>query len=421
MKPHRPVYVLGGAHTPFIGKFHPDFIWKGHPEFGKRENPTIEQHLTRAVREALEHTRVPAEAIEKGVVGNFVAECFVNQGHLGAMAARIDPAFRGKPFHRVEGACASGGLAVLAGVEAIQSGYDVVLCAGAEVQTTMSAKDGADCLARAAHYQSERAIDPFTFPCLFARRTKIARQHLGITEADQARVVAKAYANAAKNPFAHMRTVTMPFERAATASDKNPLFLEHPEYREYLKVSDCSQVSDGASALVLVSEAGLRKVGRRHAHGTTELLAWGHACGPLGQVDDLTELGITRLAAAEAYRDAELTPADVGVAEVHDCFSVTEILMYEALGFARKGEGAALARDGTTTLGGRLPVNTGGGLMAFGHPVGATGVKQVIELQRQLTGQAGDYQVAAHPTVGLAANMGGDDRTSVVTCWRRAD
>jgi len=421
MKPHRPVYALGGAHTPFIGKFHPDFIWKGHPDFGKRQNPNLEQHLTRAVRDALEATRVPAEAIEKGVVGNFVAECFVQQGHLGALAARIDPAFRGKPFHRVEGACASGGLAVLAAVEAIQAGYDVVLATGVEVQTTVNAKDGADYLARAAHYPSERGIDPFTFPCLFARRTKIAREHLGVTEADQARVVAKAYANAAKNPFAHMRTVSMPFEKAAKASDQNPLFLEHAEYREFLKVSDCSQVSDGASALLLVSEAGLRKVGRRGAAGATELLGWGHACGPLGQVDDLTELGITRLAATEAYRDADVKPAEVGVAEVHDCFSVTEILMYEALGFAKKGQGAALARDGSTTLTGRIPVNTGGGLMAFGHPVGATGVKQVIELQRQLTGHAGDYQVAAHPTVGLAANMGGDDRTSVVTIWRRAE
>jgi acetyl-CoA acyltransferase len=337
------------------------------------------------------------------------------------MVARVDPAFDGKPFARLEGACASGGLAVLAGVESIQAGYDVVLACGAEVQTTCNAKDGADFLARAAHYATERSMDPFTFPCLFARRTKVAREQLGITEEDQARVVVKAYANGAKNPYAHMRAVPMPFENAASASDSNPQFLENAEFRDFLKVSDCSQVSDGGSALVLVSEAGLRKVGRTNAHGAAELLSWGHACGPLGRVADLTELGITKLAANEAYRDAELTAADIQVAEVHDCFSVTEILMYEALGFAEKGEGAALARDGSTTLTGRLPVNTGGGLMAFGHPVGATGVKQVVEIQRQLTGQAGDYQVASHPTVGITANMGGDDRTTVVTILRRAE
>jgi len=270
-------------------------------------------------------------------------------------------------------------------------------------------------------FTGQTDIDPFTFPCLFARRTKVARAELGVTEADQAHVVAKAYANAAKNPCAHMRAVSMPFEKAAAASDANPVFLENAEFRDFLKVSDCSQVSDGGSALVLVSEAGLRKAGRTDAHGAAELLGWGQACGPLGQVDDLSELSITKQAAAEAYRDTGLAAADMQVAEVHDCFSVTEILMYEALGFADKGGGAALAREGATTLEGRIPVNTGGGLMAFGHPVGATGVKQVIEIQRQLTGQAGDYQVASHPTTGITANMGGDDRTTVVTILRRAE
>jgi acetyl-CoA acyltransferase len=421
MKPHRRVFVLGGAHTTFIGKFHPDFIWKKHPDFGKRENPTIEEHLTGAITQALEATKVPAEAIEKGFVGNFVGECFVNQGHLGAMMARAHPSFSGKPFARLEGACASGGLAVLAGVESIQAGYDVVCVAGAEVQTTYNAQDGADFLARASHYALERGIDPFTFPCLFARRTKVARAELGITEADQAKVVVKAYDNAAKNPKAHMGSVKMTLENASAASDKNPNFLANEEFNPFLKVSDCSQVSDGGSALVLVSEEGLRKAGRSDAAGAVELLGYGHACGPLGDVGDLTELAITKQAANEAYASAGVSASDVGVAEVHDCFSITEILMYEALGFAAKGAGAQLAREGATTLTGRIPVNTGGGLMAFGHPVGATGVKQIVEIQRQLTGTAGDYQVAAHPTLGVTANMGGDDRTSVVTVLRRAE
>ncbi|MCI0343159.1 MAG: hypothetical protein L0216_18775 [Planctomycetales bacterium] len=419
MKPARRVFVLGGAHTPFIGKFHPDFIWKGHPEFGKRTNPTLEQHLRTAVRKALDATRVPAEAIEKGFVGNFVGEIFVKQGHLGSLLVREDAAFRGKPFTRVEGACASGGLALASGVDAIAAGYDVVLVSGAEVQTTMSAKDGADALAVAAHYESERALDPFTFPCLFARRTKVAREKLGISEEDQARVVVKAYENGAKNPNAHMNAVKMPLENASKASDKNPLFLENKEYRDFLKVSDCSQVSDGASALVLVSEAGLRKVGRTSPAGAVELLAYGHATGPLGQVEDLSELTTTKAAAAVAYRDSGVKPAEIQVAEVHDCFSVTEILMYEAIGLAEKGKGFRLAREGTTRIGGKLPVNTGGGLMAFGHPVGATGVKQALEISRQLTGQCGDYQVRPEPRVGLAANMGGDDRTAVVTVFRR--
>jgi acetyl-CoA acyltransferase len=339
MKPHRRVFVLGGAHTTFIGKFHPDFIWKKHPDFGKRENPTIEEHLTGAITQALEATKVPAEAIEKGFVGNFVGECFVNQGHLGAMMARAHPSFSGKPFARLEGACASGGLAVLAGVESIQAGYDVVCVAGAEVQTTYNAQDGADFLARASHYALERGIDPFTFPCLFARRTKIARAELGITEEDQAKVVVKAYENAAKNPKAHMGSVTMTLENASAASDKNPNFLANEEFNPFLKVSDCSQVSDGGSALVLVSEAGLRKVGRTEAAGAVELLGYGHACGPLGDVGDLTELAITKQAANEAYASAGVSASDVGVAEVHDCFSITEILCTRRSASPRRAKG----------------------------------------------------------------------------------
>lgn len=419
MKPTRRLFVLGGAHTTYLGKFHPDFIWKGHPDFGKRQNPTLEQHLVGAVREALKVTGVPAEAIERGTVGNFVGEIFSKQGHLGSLLVRADRAFRGKPFARLEGACASGGLAFASGCDAVAAGADVVLVAGVEVQTTMSAKDGADALARAAHYETERAIDPFTFPCLFARRTKHARERLGITEADTARVVVKAYANAAKNPHAHMRTVAMPFERASQASDANPKFLENPEWKDFLKVSDCSQVSDGASALVLVSEKGLAKVGRRDAAGAVEVLAYDIATGALGEVEDPTELTNTKTAAARAFRDAGIRAGEIGVAEVHDCFSITEILMYEALGLAEKGKGAELARTGATGLEGKIPVNTGGGLMAFGHPVGATGVKQVIELWKQCTGRAGAYQVRGTPAVGVAANMGGDDRTAVVTVLRR--
>ena len=125
MKPSRSVYVAGGAITPFIGKFHPDFIWKGHPEFGKKENPTIEAMIHQVAQQTLADTDVDGALIDRGVIGNFVGECFVNQGHLGAMLAAADPGFHGKPFHRVEGACASGGLALFSGIEAIACGGGV--------------------------------------------------------------------------------------------------------------------------------------------------------------------------------------------------------------------------------------------------------------------------------------------------------
>jgi acetyl-CoA acyltransferase len=417
MKPGRRVFILGGAHSGFIGKFHPDFIWKGHPDFGKRNNPTLDEHIKVAALGALQATGVPASAVQKGYVGNFTGELFVKQGHLGAVLAGVHPDFALKPFSRLEGACASGGLALVAGVDAIAAGSDVVLVVGAEVQTTVNAAEGADYLARAAHYATQRSIDPFTFPCMFARRAKAYRETYGLSEQDLARVVVKAYDNASRNPHAHMHAYKMTLESASTASDRNPLFIENPAYHDWLKVSDCSQVSDGASAVVLVSEAGMQKLGKKLADAS-ELLAYGHAVAPLEGMADPLFMHTAHAAAQEAYRDSGLGARDMGVAEVHDCFSITELELYEALDFAAKGHAIGLVKDGTVLLGGKLPVNTGGGLMAFGHPVGATGVKQVLEIYKQQKGQAGAYQMPSRPAHGITANVGGDDRTAVVTVLR---
>ncbi len=137
MKPVRPVYVVGGMSTSFIGKGHPDFVWKGHPDFGKRENPTLEDHLTAAILGTLAETGVAAEQLDRGFVGNFAGETFSSQGHLGAMAVRAHPALHNKPWYRFEAACASGGVAMASAVDALQGGADVVMVVGAEVQTTV--------------------------------------------------------------------------------------------------------------------------------------------------------------------------------------------------------------------------------------------------------------------------------------------
>ena len=168
----RRVFVAGGAITPFLGKGHPDFIWKRHPDFGQRENPTLREHLTSAVTQAAENVGADLAVVDKAYVANFVGELFINQGHLGAALAGVHPALALKPTMRVEGACASGGLAMSCGVDAIRAGSDVVLVTGVEVQTTASARTGGDYLARAADYERQRGIDDFTFPALFARRTK---------------------------------------------------------------------------------------------------------------------------------------------------------------------------------------------------------------------------------------------------------
>lgn len=412
MKPLKRIFVVGGELTTFIGKGHPDFVWKKHPDFGKRENPTLEAYLSQAINGALEKTGVDAEAIDRGFVGNFAGELFNSQGHLGAMAVRANEKLVGKPFTRLEGACASGGLAILSAMDALHAGSDVVMAVGAEVQTTVSAREGAGFLARASHWEEERSIDEFTFPAMFARRAKHYKEAFGVTDEDIAHVTVKAYENANKNPKAHMSKVSWDLESASKPGDRNPAFLGNEELKPHLKVSDCSQVSDGGAAVILATEEGLKKLGKK-PEDCIEVLAYAQATSPLGQVKDYTVLDNTKMAADQVYADAGITPEQVQVAEVHDCFAVTELLMYEALGFAEKGKGAELARAGETGLTGKIPVNTGGGLLAFGHPVGATGVKQLLEVYRQMKGQCGDYQLAERPEIGLTANMGGDDRTTV--------
>ena len=401
-------FIVGGANTNFIGKSHPDFIWKKHPDFGKKENPTWEELLQEAVDGLISETGVNPEDIDKLFLGNFTGELFVNQGHMGAALVGTHPAFANKPSMRVEGACASGGLAIMAALDSIAAGADMVLVAGVEVQTTVSARDGGDFLARASHYSRQRSIDDFTFPALFGRRSKAYREAFGV-DADAIDAVSiKAYANANKNPKAHMKAVKMDAESAANS----PIFLSNEEYKPFVKISDCSQVSDGASALLLVSEAGLAKLGKSIAEAV-EVVGRGHSVASLYEDGDLTRLTTSADAVAKAYSEAGVSANEIDIAEVHDCFAITEVMMYEAAGFAAPGKGGELAASGETGINGRIPVNTGGGLIGFGHPVGATGVKQALEIFRQMKGQCGDYQVPFTPKYGLTINMGGDDKTVV--------
>lgn len=415
----RRTYVIGGHITPFIGKKHPDFVWKRHPDFGKRENPTLEDYVREAVQGALKATGTPASAVQKAWIGNFVGELFSNQGHLGAAVVGADPDLLYKPVMRVEGACASGGLAFASAVESIQAGTDVALVVGVEVQTTQSARIGGDYLARASHYARQREIDDFTFPALFAARAKAYRAEHGTTEEDIAHVSVKAYDNAHRNPLAHMKAVPMDLATASSASDANPAFLTNEELAPYIKVSDCSQVSDGGAGLVVVSEEGLARLGKSRSDAI-ELTGLAHATANLWADSDPLSLLTSKHAIAQAMGSAGVAIGDVNVAEVHDCFTITELLMMEALGYAAPGQAAAMVKEGRTAIDGDLPINTGGGLVGFGHPVGATGVKQVLEIWRQMKGQCGDYQIADTPSVGMTVNMGGDDKTVVCGVFRNA-
>lgn len=416
MKPVRETFIAGVKITPFIGKGSPDFITRGHPDFGKKENPTLEEQMALAVNGLFRELGVDPKLVQRCYVGNFAGELFSNQGHLGAMVGRVEPALAGVGSARVEAACASGGVALVSGVEAIAAGLDVVLVTGAEVQTTVRAREGADFLARAAHYAIERPIDDFTFPAVFARRMKAYHEAHGTDLGEFAHFTVKAFENAAKNPLAHMREAKTSFEQASTAGDHNPNFLANEELKTFLKVSDCSQVTDGAAALLLVSKEGLAKIGKTPAD-CVKIRSYGFVTNPLAEVKNLLEFESARQSFAESLGDGGAKLEDVGVAEVHDCFTIAECLMMEALGVAPAGRGIEAVKEGKTTLEGDLPVNTGGGLVGFGHPVGATGVKQAAEIYRQMKGECGDYQLKSRPALGLMANMGGDDRTCVTALF----
>lgn len=418
MVPRRRVFIVGGALTPFIGKFHPDFIWKGHKDFGTRENPSIEEHLTRAITDAFADAKIKGDEIERAYIGNFAGGLFANQLHMGSLAARV-PGLDGKPISRVEGACASGSMAIVSAIESLQAGHDIALAAGAEIQTTRNAKDGAEYLARASHYETERDLDAFAFPALFARRAQAYFGQYNLGHEDLGHVVMKAFSNANKNPNAHMHTVEVDWETATTANKRNAEFLSNPEFREYLRVLECSPVSDGGAAVVLATEEGLRKLGKT-TEGLTEITSWSQRTGALGRTPERTRLVEAGKAAREAMADANVQLEDIGVAEVHDCFAIAEVLMMEAIGLAPEGQGIVPIKDGVTAIDGRLPVNTGGGLIGFGHPIGATGIKQVLEVQRQLDRECGAYQIAQDATHGLTVNMGGDDRTVVSMVLRKA-
>jgi acetyl-CoA acetyltransferase len=408
-----PVYILGGGRTDFKRNL-------------KKEGKTIRDLITEAGRKAIADAKIDAGEIEAATVGNFNAGQFTKQLHLGAFVPEIDPKLHGIPTMHTEAACASGALAVMLGSQWIMGGlHDAVLVVGAEQQKTMSSLDGSDVLGAAADYHIEKPeYGDFMFPKLFGRIAQIYIEKYGASENALAWVAFKNYAHARLNPLAQMRQADLTYDAASQVSDKNPSVAPP------LKVSDCSQITDGAAALVLVSEKYLAKHGL-DKNKLPRLLGFGLATDYLAlEKKDAPTFSTARKAAKKAFDMANLKPRDLSGAEVHDCFSITEICAYEILGLAENGKGAELAMSGATALpqvrnekvSGKfdfeIPVNAGGGLIGDGHPVGATGVRQVFEAYQQLTAQAGARQIENCKKF-LTFNMGGSLTTSAAMIWGR--
>ncbi|RMF73897.1 MAG: 3-ketoacyl-CoA thiolase [Acidobacteria bacterium] len=410
----KPIYFVAGEYTVSLGTGRPEF----HP---KKPRPGLEHYIAEAGRAVLAHLPGP-EAIDEGVIGNFMAARFNRQGHLGAFLSLVHEDLRYRPSIRVEGACASGGLAMATAVKSVLSEQaDAVLTIGVEVQNTVKAVYGADILAGAGHYAGERKQgNAHFFPCRFSERAGAYMDRYGVERTWEAmgRWYEQAVLNARANPKAQEHTNALPDPFATHQQSKpNPR-----SFCDHLNVFDCSKVSDGGAALLVASEEGLARAGIAKDQAI-QLVGLGHAVGDLtAPPEDLTVLDTTREAVRRALAMAGIDVREVGVFEIHDCFTITAILTCEALGLCGPGEGADYVAAGNTRRDGATPMNTGGGLIGYGHPTGASGVRMAVDIWRQLTGNAGDYQVEipADRPYGLTISMGGNDKSVVSCVFRRA-
>jgi acetyl-CoA acetyltransferase len=412
-KLRKKIYGCAAAHTMYLGPGRREF----HP---KKPRPGIEHYIFEAGRDSLSQLPNP-NGIDQGVIGNFMAARFNNQAHLNALLPAVHETLLHKPCTRVEGACGSGGLAVSTGLNALLADMaDAVLVVGVEVQNTVKAMYGADILAGAGHYSRQRKDGHvFFFPNLFSERAGAYYERFG--KEDTRRGMAEWYAlameNARRNPKAQEHHNSDPDPRATGMTPPNAKsFLEH------INVFDCSKVTDGASALVLATEEGLEKIGIPKEKAAL-MIGVGHCEGDLSKdPDDLCRLDTTAAAAKAAFESSGAKPAELGLLEAHDCFTISGMLSLEAVGLAGVGKSAAYMLDGKTRADGDCPTNMTGGLVGFGHPTGATGVRQVADLIQQLTGQAGDCQVKFTDSkpYAMSINMGGNDKT-VVSFVMRAE
>jgi len=344
------------------------------------------------------------DTIDSMFVGSMSSGLFVGQEHIASLLAD----YLGQtpvPAARVETACASGGLAFKLGFLEVASGMsDVVLVGGVEKMTDVSGHEATYALGAAADQEYE-CFHGLTFPGLYALIARAHMEKYGTTREQLAMVAVKNHRNGAKNPLAQY-----PFEITVEAV-LNSVMVADP-----LRVLDCSPITDGAAAVVLCPA----EMARKRGGPVVKVIGSGQATDTiaLSSRKDITWLEATYQAGKKAYRMADKSPGDIDLVEVHDCFTIAEICVLEALGLVEKGQGGRAVEEGRTALEGSIPVNTSGGLKSKGHPVGATGVAQVIEIVKQLREEAGERQLK-DPRVGMTQNMGGSGGSTVVHILER--
>jgi acetyl-CoA C-acetyltransferase len=402
----RPVYILGGYQTDFARNW-------------TKEGKHISAMIREAVIGGLQATSVEPSEIQVGHIGNFAAELYAMQGHLGALLVDVDPAFSGLPTGRHEAACASGSIALLAASAELEAGrYDCSLVVGVEQMKTVNPTQGGDFLGTAAWYELEAKGVEFPFPKLFGRLGDEYDRRYGLRDEHLARISAINYDNARRNPKAQTRTWYMSEAHACRADQYNSVIGGR------IKITDCSQVTDGAVSLILASEPFATTWARKRGislERVPRLLGWGHRTAPLTFDAKIAEsrgqsyvLPHTRQAVVDAYRRAGIADCwQLQGIETHDCFTTSEYMAIDHFGLTAPGESWRAIEDGVIAFGGRLPINPSGGLIGAGHPVGATGVRQVLDAYLQTSEQAGDYQVPGARRFATL-NIGGSGTTSCV-------
>ncbi len=405
MSPPPATYILGGYQTDFARNL-------------AKEGAGIYELLEESVCGALEETSVPAQDVEVAHVGNLAAELFCGQAQLGGMVAAIHPAFASLPTARHEAACASGSVAALAAMADIEAGrYDVSLVVGAELMRNVDAQTAAEHLGSAAWAGREAQDARFPWPALFSEIADAYADRWGLEYEHLARIAEVNFANAARNPNAQARGWRFAPGDFAPDDEVNPVI----EGR--LRKQDCGRITDGAAAVVLAGENYAREYARRRGMSLEQLptiRGWGHRTAPMLLADKLrlsegspylfTHL---REAITDAYRRAGIAgPEQLDLIETHDCFTITEYAALDHFGLTEPGASWRAVEEGVIDRDGRLPVNPSGGLIGLGHPVGATGVRMLLDTSKQVTGNAGEYQVDGARTAATL-NVGGSCTTVV--------
>jgi acetyl-CoA C-acetyltransferase len=377
-----------------------------HSPFGKLADHTLESLIVKVANEALEHAGIGPQDVDEIVLGHFNAG-FSAQDFTASLVLQADDRFRFKPATRVENACATGSAAVRQGIRAVEAGAaKIVLVVGAEQMTTTPGPEIGKNLLRAS-YLPEDGDTPAGFAGVFGKIAAAYFQRHGDQSDALAYIAAKNHKNGVDNIYAQMRK-DFGYDFCRTESEKNP-YVAGP-----LKRTDCSLVSDGAAAIVLTDATTALSMRRAVAFRANEHV---QDFLPISKRDILLFEGCEQ-AWGRALKNAGVTLDDLSFVETHDCFTIAELIEYEAMGLAKRGEGAKIALEGQTQKGGRLPVNPSGGLKAKGHPIGATGVSMHALTAMQLTGEAGCIQVD-NATLGGIFNMGGAAVANYVSILER--